>query len=289
VTVEGRTRSEPRSAAGAAVPARLGNRNRSGVLLAAFALFSLLGTAGLTALGVWQLERRVWKLQLIDRVERRIHAEAAPFPGSSSWSRFNQADDAYRRVKVAGRFLHDRETLVRAVTELGGGYWVLTPLRTAAGATVLVNRGFVPLERKDAKTRRDAEPQGDIEVIGLLRLTEPKGAFLRSNDPASDRWYSRDIAAIAAARGLGEVAPVFIDADATPNPGGWPRGGLTMVAFANNHLVYALTWFVLALMLAGAAFFVGREEWRSRKNVLDTDMESATKLISGRMGIFRRA
>ena len=102
-------------------------------------------------------------------------------------------------------------------------------------------------------------------LAGLLRLTEPKGGFLRDNDPAAGRWFSRDVAAIAQAKRLdGPVAPYFIDADATPNPGGWPRGGLTVVRFANSHLVYALTWFGLALMSAGGAVLWLRDERRRR-------------------------
>ena len=87
---------------------------------------------------------------------------------------------------------------------------------------------------------------GNAVVTGLVRLTEPGGRFLRANQPSADRWYSRDVAAIAAARDLGKVARFFIDADATPNPGGLPIGGLTVVSFRNSHLVYALTWFGLA-------------------------------------------
>lgn len=212
----------------------------------------------LTALGVWQLERRVWKLALIDRVEQRIHAAPSPLPAASSWAAINAADDEYRRITVAGWFLNDRETLVQAVTDYGGGFWVLTPLKTADGAIVLVNRGFVPPDRRNPATRRAGNPQGTVSVTGLLRMTEPKGGFLRNNDPAVGRWYSRDVAAIAAARGLRQVAPFFIDADATPNPGGYPLGGLTVVRFPNNHLIYALTWFGLALMIAGRLWFVAR-------------------------------
>jgi surfeit locus 1 family protein len=106
-------------------------------------------------------------------------------------------------------------------------------------------------------------------VTGLLRLTEPKGGFLRANDPAADRWYSRDVEAMAAARGLTDTAPYFIDADATPNPGGLPVGGLTVVAFRNSHLVYALTWFALALMLAALTVRVAREELRIRRAAFD--------------------
>lgn len=207
-------------------------------LLVAFALLAAIGFA---ALGVWQIERLAWKLDLIARVEARLKAPPAP-----DWRSFAE----YRRVRLEGRFLCDRETLVKAVTERGEGFWVMTPLRTPQG-TALVNRGFVP----SAAAARWCGAEAQASVTGLLRTSEPGGGFLRSNDPAADRWFSRDVAAIARTRGLGAVAPFFVDADATPNPGGYPAGGLTVVAFRNNHLVYAFTWFALAaLSLAGAIF-----------------------------------
>jgi surfeit locus 1 family protein len=81
---------------------------------------------------------------------------------------------------------------------------------------------------------------------------------------AADRWYSRDVAAIAAARDLSAVAPYFIDADASPVRGGLPIGGLTVTDLPNNHLVYALTWFCLAILLTGGLLHVGHQEWRLR-------------------------
>ncbi|MET0271163.1 MAG: SURF1 family protein [Sphingomonas sp.] len=213
----------------------------------AFAAFCLLLAAGFAALGVWQIERRAWKLDLIARVEARVHA--APAPPPAGW----RPEDEYRRVALRGIFRHDAETLVRAVTGRGGGWWVMTPLRTDTGI-VLVNRGFVPPERADPATRAAGQARGVVRIVGLLRASEPGGGFLRRNDPAAGRWYSRDVAAIARARGVGPAAPYFVDADATPNPGGWPVGGLTVVAFRNSHLIYAITWFALAaLSLYGAA------------------------------------
>ncbi|WP_456016693.1 SURF1 family protein [Methylorubrum populi] len=209
-------------------------------------------------LGTWQVERRVWKLDLIDRVEARIHADPVPAPGPEEWAGLTGPSAEYRRVRVTGRFAYDRATLVQAVTERGGGFWVLVPLATERGFTVLINRGFVPTEARDRSARTPGEPEGEVTVTGLLRLSEPGGGFLRRNDPAADRWYSRDVAAIAAARTLSDVAPYFVDADATPNPGGLPVGGLTVVAFHNNHLVYALTWYALALMTAGALVYALR-------------------------------
>jgi len=219
-----------------------------------FTVLSLTALVLLIALGVWQIERRAWKLALIDRVEQRVHAPAQPVPSAASWPIISAANDEYRHVGLSGRFLHDRETLVHAVTEEGPGYWVLTPLQRDDGTQVLINRGFVPSERRDASTRRDGNPEGLVEITGLLRITEPKGGFLRNNVPQHNRWYSRDVAAIAAARGLHEVAPFFVDADARSQIAGGPIGGLTVSRFPNTHLIYALTWFALAFMLAGRLF-----------------------------------
>lgn len=216
---------------------------------------------GFVALGVWQVQRLAWKTALIAQVDARVHAAPTAAPGPDQWPGVTRQDDQYRRVVLRGTYLHDKETLVQAVTDAGAGFWVITPLVDARGFTVLVNRGFVPPGRKTPKTRGDGQTAGPQTVVGLVRITEPKGGFLRANDPQHDRWRSRDVAAIAARRGLSDVAPYFVDADATPNPGGWPLGGLTVIRFPNSHLIYALTWFGMALLtLVGLALF--RREWR---------------------------
>ncbi|PLC06328.1 hypothetical protein CY658_04655 [Variovorax sp. RO1] len=241
-------------------------RPRSVVTRAALAVCAVLAFAGFVALGTWQVERRAWKLDLIARVDQRVHAPATDAPAQSEWPTVNAANDEYRHVRLRGTFLHDKEALVQASTRLGAGFWVLTPLRTTDGSVVLVNRGFVPPEARERAARTAPEPQGDTTVAGLLRLTEPKGGFLRTNDPAADRWFSRDVQAIATARGLADVAPYFVDAEAGPAPAQaaptWPAGGLTVIAFPNSHLVYALTWYGLALMVLGAAWFVWRDDRR---------------------------
>lgn len=206
--------------------------------------------ACLLALGVWQLHRRTGKLRLVAQVEARLAAPAVPAPGPDRWAALRPVD-AYMRVVATGRYRARADTRVRAVTAYGGGYWVLTPLDTSR-FTVLVNRGFVIADRKGPVPL----PQGVVTVTGLLRLSEPGGGFLRRNDPTADRWASRDVAAIAARRGLDMVAPYFVDADAGPTV---PRGGLTVVRFPNNHLLYALTWFALA----GVVALLGT--WRLRR------------------------
>jgi surfeit locus 1 family protein len=242
------------------------NPPRSSAARILLVLFCLFFTAVFIGLGIWQVERRAWKLALIDRVEARVHAPAAPPPGPADWVGVTDERDEYRHVTFSGHFLNNRETQVYAATVYGAGYWVLTPLEEADGSIILVNRGFVPTEKRDPSTRQAGELEGEVTVTGLLRMTEPKGTLLRNNHPQDERWYSRDVAAIAAARGLdpARVAPYFVDADEKPNPPGGPIGGLTQISFHNSHLVYAITWFGMALMSAGAAVYALRRGRRER-------------------------
>jgi hypothetical protein len=120
------------------------------------------------------------------------------------------------------------------------------------------------LVSKSAEARALGSPPGTVTVTGLLRKSEPHGGFLRANDPEAGRWYSRDVAAIATSRRLAGVAPFFLDADGTPNPGGFPVGGLTVVRFRNAHLVYALTWFALSGLSAFGALLVLRRPGSGR-------------------------
>lgn len=232
---------------------------------AVFAVVALLLFAGLVALGTWQVQRRAWKLDLIERVEQRVRAPAVPAPAATEWPQVSADAHEYRHVWLQGRYLQDKTAWVQASTTLGAGFWLLTPLRQQDGSTVWINRGFVPPEARETVARA-AAPAGEVRVEGLLRLGEPGGGFLRRNDAAAGRWYSRDVLAMASAHGLGVVAPYFVDADGTPRAAGaeptWPAGGLTVVSFRNHHLLYALTWYALALMLLAGAWYVGRDALR---------------------------
>ena len=169
-------------------------------------------------------------------------------------------------MRLKGHLLNDKETLVYTATDLGPGYWVVTPLSQDDGAIVLINRGFVPTDKRDPAARPQGQVRGEVTITGLLRMSEPGGAFLRSNEPDQNRWYSRDVAAIAKARHLSDVAPYFVDADARPNPGGLPVGGLTRIHFRNAHLQYAITWFAMALLVIVGAFVIVRQEGKPERD-----------------------
>lgn len=230
------------------------------------ALTTLVAFGLLVSLGVWQLERLAWKESLIAQVAARVHQAPVELPPEANWEQIDFAKDEYRHVTAQGRFRHDLEVQVYALVDQepdgfgGPGYWVVTPLGLGDGSFVLVNRGFVPLDRKAPATREEGQVEGLVTVTGLLRLPEEAALFTPANDAATDSWYVRDPEAIGSAKELVRVAPFLIDADAAPNPGGLPRGGLTRIAFPNRHLEYALTWFGLAASLLGvfAAYAWGR-------------------------------
>jgi len=226
-----------------------------GFLFSAFITFLLLGS--------WQIYRLQWKNALIERVDQRVHAAPSPVPTSDAWSSIQASTDEYRHVTVQGRLLYQYSVAVQASTALGPGFWLLTPLREGDGDIVYINRGFIKGIHPYLDSASDGfADQGSVRVTGLLRMSEPKGGFLRVNDPVSNRWYSRDTQMLATSQGMHKVAPFFVDAQEIEslalgaqvhlNPEGAqpPVMGLTVIQFPNSHLVYAFTWFALALMAA---------------------------------------
>ncbi|MCB5426452.1 SURF1 family protein [Altererythrobacter sp. CC-YST694] len=206
-------------------------------------------------LGLWQVQRLAWKEALIARTEAAMRAPplAVRAVPRGDASRFE-----YRRIRLQGQYDPRGAVLVTGTSSLGSGYWMLVPLRGASGAVVYVNRGFLPM-RTTLDAARGTLPAGQVTVTGLLRLTEPGGTWLRANKPDQGRWYSRDIAAIAALSGASAETRFFIDAQVeSPAMKGAPVPGLTVISFPNNHLGYALTWFALALLSCGAAIMLWR-------------------------------
>jgi surfeit locus 1 family protein len=224
------------------------------------AIFTLAASAILISLGVWQLHRLAWKENLISEIKLRANAAPQPLPAAADWPRLRPEDYDYRHVVAEGVFENGKEAfLFRPGSE--PGYHVLTPLRLKSGGYVIVNRGFVPTSHKQPGSRASGQIEGETKVTGLMRRPEARGFFTPPDDPAAGDYFTSDPAELAKHLGLALAAPFTIDADVSPVPGGWPKGGTTVLTLPNNHLSYALTWFGLALALFGvfAAF-----AWQNR-------------------------
>lgn len=223
-------------------------------------IFTTSAVAILIVLGVWQLDRKVWKENLIETLNTRLAQSPEKLLPSTNWRELTQANDEFRRVTFSASFLAGTEGLVYTSGSAfrpdvqGVGYWVFSPARLVDGSIVVVNRGFIPFDRKDLVTQANGS-SGIVQITGVMRWPERQSMFIPSDDPKSNVWYARDVNAMVMAKHWEAPAPFYIDQESPPPPGGWPKPGKLQVILSNNHLQYAVTWFGLALALAGVYGF----------------------------------
>lgn len=227
-----------------------------------FALAALAAVAVPLSLGAWQLRRAEWKEALIARITARAHEEPSALPAPQGFAQLSPEDYEYRRVRAVGRFDLGREALVFSQPPPGAspepGYHVLTPFHPAAGGVILVDRGFIALSKAASEARRH-EPSGEVAITGLLRAPERRNLFTPHDNPERGAWFTRDPVKIAAFFHIADAAPLWLQVE----PGGvaasdMPRPDAAELDLPNNHLSYALTWFILAFALAAGCLFYAR-------------------------------
>ena len=225
----------------------------------------LLATLVLLGLGTWQMQRLAWKEALIAEQEVGRAMPPAPLPANFATAAEAEAFD-FRSVTVTGSFRHDLEQHFGAKARANVlGQHVLTPLVSADGPAVLVDRGWIPADRADPASRPQGQVEGEVEISGIARYraADRPGAFTPDNDPAEGHWYHYDLDAMEQTLGI-ELSPVVVEADDAANPGGLPIGGRTEIRLVNNHLHYAVTWYGLAAALIGVYIVFRRHQNRNR-------------------------
>jgi surfeit locus 1 family protein len=224
-----------------------------------FTAFCLPLFLALVALGVWQLQRLQWKLGLIAEIAANLHAPPISFDGALGLG--EKAE--YRRVALSGHYDNAREAYVFTTGQDGSAvYHVLTPFVLDDGREVVVDRGFVPPELRSPQTRTLGLLDGERHIVGVWRTPDRPGLFTPLPDLQHHVWYARDVAGIQKTFALRLSSQAIVEADATPVPGGWPKGGQTVIALRNDHLQYALTWFLLAAALVVVYFAYHRSRGR---------------------------
>jgi surfeit locus 1 family protein len=240
-------------------------RSWTGLLIPALLAFVVL-----VGLGTWQLQRKAWKEGLIAVLNAQLASSPTALPPPAAWRSLNQQDSEYRHVSLTVTLDNADEALVFAAPSTfrpdvkSPGYWVFTPARLADGGVVMVNRGFVPEGRQEPITRAEGQLPGPLQMVGVMRWPETRHWFTPNDDPTHNLWFSRDPQAIAAGKGLGSVAPFYVEQESPAPLGGLPQPGKLVVNLPNNHLQYALTWYGLAIVLAATfgawAFGSARDE-----------------------------
>lgn len=217
--------------------------------------FLLLIPVTTFGLGSWQVKRRQWKMALINDLMRLTNAEPIPLPLDPH--ELNSLE--YRRVRVRGTYDHSQELYIlprspvdpeKEAREAGTlsssgetGANVITPFHcTDLGITILVNRGYVPRQKIRPETRMKGQVEDEVEVVGVVRLTEVRKPFVPNNDVERNRWHYRDLDAMSQATG---AVPIFIDADYGSTIPGGPVGGQTRITLRNEHMQYIITWYGL--------------------------------------------
>lgn len=216
-------------------------------------VFTILALIILFGLGTWQVQRLFWKEEQI--ALRHERAEGPPIPLPVSFP--NPQAVEFTRVSLTGAFRHDEEFYLGARTESGRvglnivTPFVLTPSNPGGGRTILVNRGWVPEERRDPATRPEGQLQGEVTIEALLRTDGWKGVEFAKppNDPDKRFYFWLDLPVMAAGVDGPIVTQVYADAVASEIPGGLPIGGQTRIQLTNDHLEYAITWYSFAVIL----------------------------------------
>ncbi len=228
------------------------------------AIFGLVGTAILIALGVWQVQRLAWKQGLIAEIEARIAAEPAPLPAEPDPVR-----DRLLRVAVTGRLDQREIDVLSSLEPWGAGYRVIVPMTLADERRILVDLGYVPQDMKDPAARPapvHGEPDHPPDqVTGLLLWPREIDSFTPEPDRGRNIWFARDVAAMAAELG---TEPVLVVAQ-SHSLDEWPRPVPPGTDLPNRHLEYAITWFALAAVWAGMTVFLIRTERKGRPRGVD--------------------
>jgi surfeit locus 1 family protein len=211
-------------------------------------LFTIPAVLVMLGLGTWQVQRLFWKQELIAERQAGLAAPVTAWADAEG-----RLDELYwHRVSAEGQFLNERE-LVLAARSMNGnaGYHIVTPVQIEGGPVVMVDRGWVPLDRKDPAARAQGQIEGATTVTGILRPGHEPSWLTPENEPEKNFWFWIDLPSMAHAVGTeaNTVTEAYLEADATPNPGGFPIGGQTRTELPNDHLQYAITWYALALAL----------------------------------------
>ncbi|TIA88919.1 hypothetical protein E3P99_02334 [Wallemia hederae] len=222
------------------------------IALSAIPLFTLY-------LGVWQVRRLDWKLNLIAELDDKLGQDPLPLPRQIDTSVLPEFE--YRKVLATGQLIPHAVAIGPRTLDGEVGVHVVQPLVRKDGQAVLVNRGFVANDKLDAFIASLKKPQS-ADIVGMLRMSQKRNTFTPDNKPAENVWLWVDVPAIAnhlsSLSGV-SIQNVLIDEiydglNGVKLSQGTPIGRPSKIELRNQHAVYAFTWFSLSLFTSALLY-----------------------------------
>ena len=204
---------------------------------------ALAGCGVLIWLGFWQLDRLDWKQGILDDIDARLAADPVPLPASPLES------DEYSTVTLSGQATGDELHVLVSGTSAGQGYRVLSAFATNDGRRIMVDQGLLDFTAKDAAPQRQP-----TDMTGTLIWPDDRNSSTPDPDIEANIWFARDVDQMAQVLNT-EPVMVVLRSATTPDPRLIPLP-VDSATIKNDHLNYAITWFLLAAVWAIMSVFL---------------------------------
>ena len=210
-------------------------------------VMTVLMLIALLVLGTWQVQRYSWKSDLIAKLQSRSQAAAVALPAADA--PYDEIE--FQRVRVSGTFLHEHEFFLLGRSRRGSpGLHVITPLRRSDGkGYALIDRGWIPFDRRAPSSRADGQVKAAVNFEGIVRIARGPNMFMPENDPTGNNWYFIDPAAMASTAGIDTLPGYYVLSGAKEIPGSYPIPRQWRIDIRNDHVEYAITWYLMAIIL----------------------------------------
>jgi len=213
-----------------------------------FVFIAIPGLLVLLSLGVWQTKRLAWKESLLENINYNLSSEPLFLPNSVKKSEHN-----YKMVKVKGALEPRSIFILTPVKGSGAGFRVISPFKLVDGGKILLDRGVI--KEKDKSLLKTSGQQS--LVTGYLSWPNETDYFTPEPNFSRNIWFSRDLEKMANFLETQPILVVLTENRLDPSIRMQdPTNGIP-----NNHLQYAITWFMMAILWFGmSVYFVYKKD-----------------------------
>lgn len=216
-------------------------------------ILGLAGCAVLIGLGTWQMQRLEWKEGILAGIDARLAAAPAPLRTDVT-----EAVDEYTRVTLSGTPTGEELHVLTSGTAAGTGYRVIAKVDSEIGP-VLVDLGLLPIDQKAA-----APLIAPLQITGTLLWPDDLNSSTPDPDLDANIWFARDVAGMAAH--LDTLPLMVVATQTTPADPRLTPLPVNTANIKNDHLEYAITWFLLAVVWAVMSLYLIRRTLRPAKD-----------------------